>query len=160
MATFKDLLAVQKTEIDLLQRLIRNFGKDGKERKTLDYLEEKQVLFTEKYQRISINNTTLERTKPTDCDQDYFNKNVFDEIRLLYMSVHEQIKTKIAELEQSSLNAPITAFGSLEDPTFSSPEKTLQTVNPKQQVPPKIRVKTKTIPILRKNHPITNLLNS
>lgn len=124
MTTFKALLAIQSTEIDLLQRLIRNFGKDGPARKDLDYLKEKQLLFAEKFQRISINNTTLERTKKTDCDQDYFKKDVFDDIKLLYMSVEDQIKLKIGEIEQSPMDSPINSCGSLEDTMFPSPEKT------------------------------------
>lgn len=107
MTTFKDLLKIQITEIDELQRLIRNYKADGPSRKTERYLVDKRNTFAELFRVITSNNTTLERGEP-DNDQDYFNKKVYEAIQKLYDSIKIDIDERLNEHEKTKSAVPST----------------------------------------------------
>lgn len=54
------LLKSVKTEIDELDRLIRNYGKDGDDRKHVEYLNEKMKTFTKSIKTITTINDKIQ----------------------------------------------------------------------------------------------------
>lgn len=105
MTSFKEQLTLQATEIDELQRMIRNYRADGPSRKTIRYLEDKKKTFAELFNTIKNNHAVLTKNKPND-DQEYFKRGTFDSLKKLYESTQENIAQRLKEtIAGTSLDA-------------------------------------------------------
>lgn len=93
MAEFKQLLLTQKTEIDELQRLMRNYEHDSPCRKNMKYLKDKVKTFGDLYRVINANNDELEKGRT--ADEPYFKDDIFNQLRKRVESIMLDIKQRI-----------------------------------------------------------------
>lgn len=96
MFAFKDQLAVHSTEIDELQRLIRNYKAGGPSWKTKRYLNDKEATFAESFRTIKLNHKQLIKEKRLNDNQDHFEKKTYEELEKLYLSALEKIENRVA----------------------------------------------------------------
>lgn len=94
----EDLLNKQKTEIDELNRLIKNYNADGPTRKTEKYLRDKILTFPEAFRVIQENHDHINELRETaHDDQPYFKENTFEKLKEKYektmANIHERLTT-------------------------------------------------------------------
>lgn len=123
MEEFKSRLLEQRTEIDELQRLIRNYGKDGEDRKNKRYLDDKLKTFAEYFTLIKANHAILSVNKPDD-KQAYFTEKTFENIEALYSATIENIQQRLEKLKNpnTTINpSSSNKSASASEFTFSNP---------------------------------------
>ncbi|XP_055308589.1 uncharacterized protein LOC129572612 [Sitodiplosis mosellana] len=101
MSNVTDLLSAQATEIDELHKLIRNYGKDGPDRKTPRYLNDKIDTFDELFKIISKNHEEI--MKSVNTNQPYVKEKTYDTIKAKYEATRKDI------MERIQANSPPTA---------------------------------------------------
>lgn len=102
------LLKVQKTEVDELNRLIRNYKADGASRKTERYLKDKLSTFTESFRVISDNEDEIQliKSERDEREQPYFVENTFQCLEQAYDQVMADIKKRLQQLESPPAVVP------------------------------------------------------
>lgn len=101
----ENLLLEQKTDVDELNRVIRNYKSDGSSRKNERYLRDKQRSFTDLFKRICEKDGIIqsEVAITPDPSQPYFTEDTFNAISKLYSEIMEDI-TKRQLVFKAALN--------------------------------------------------------
>lgn len=116
----EELLSTQRTEIDELNRLIRNYKSDGSVRKTERYLIDKVKTFSEFFRIIEEKDTKIQELKlPMHDTQPYFVQKTFETLKKLYSDIMIDIESKLAAHKEANgtsttvtnakLSAPVSA---------------------------------------------------
>lgn len=109
------LLTEQKTEIDELNRLIKNYKADGPTRKTERYLTDKCATFPELFRVIEENDTAIQELRePRYETQSYFLDETFGKLKAAYEKVMDDIKSRLEVFKQNG------GASSTHEPTSSS----------------------------------------
>lgn len=95
-----DLLKSQKTHLQELERLFRNYNKDGSDRKTEVYLRKKCDDIEHLWSEIERNNRALE--KLDILNQPYFKEKSYENAHKVYNSFLENIQARLIRLHPSS----------------------------------------------------------
>lgn len=99
----EELLRKQKTEVDELNRLLRNYKSDGPDRKKEDYLREETQSYMELYRIIRENHEMIqEQRKPSHDSQQYFTKRTFEAITSTYEQVMADARSRLDAIKQKS----------------------------------------------------------
>lgn len=119
----EELLQNQKTEVDDLVRLIRNYNKDGAERRHERYLKDKITTFNESFRVIKEHDDMIQeqlQLQPQHKEQQYFIDKTFMNIKALYEAAIANIRSKLAALS----GQPPTKNGSaIPQSTGESPQQ-------------------------------------
>lgn len=101
MATLNELLVLQGTEFDELQRLIRNYKADGSSRKTKRYNIDKLTTFPEMFKSIKAHDTKIRELNDVlpNANEPYFKEKTFEKFEDLYNSVIADLKKRLTEFE-------------------------------------------------------------
>lgn len=122
----EELLNAQKIEVDELNRLIRNYGKDGDERKTKRYLEDKLKTFSEAFNVIGGNNQKIiplyDHSK--HANQPYFKEKTFAKIKGSYEAAKTDILERLKVLDEEEVSASEQSLNLIDDDNGKSPSAT------------------------------------
>ena len=124
-----ELLLAQKTEIDELVRLMRNYNKDANDRKTKRYLLDKKKTFDEIFRVIAENHKKL-IPYATDS-QPYFQLDSYEAVKRMYESTINNVNARLKameEAESSDINESSSAKNAID--ALWNGEKSSETVPP------------------------------
>lgn len=120
----ESLLINQKTEIDELNRLIKNYRADGPTRKTERYLNDKIATFGELFRTIENNEKDIQEIRsPRHDNQPYFANNTFVAIKLAYETILTDISTRLNAIKGASIGAATSSTKNGPNPTLITKQK-------------------------------------
>lgn len=93
------IIARQQEIIQSIEQINRNFKKDSKSRKTVDYVEQKLQLLDELFQDFRLNDTQLQ-TYP-DKTHEYFTNNMCTQVKSYYDTTRNMISSFVVTSEPS-----------------------------------------------------------
>lgn len=96
------LLEEQKELIEKLEKLKTNYGKDGPDRKTSEYLNKKQAELQSLWKRIENNDELLQHYDAPKDKQPYFTEETFADARKLYTDFIVNIQKRLFELNEET----------------------------------------------------------
>lgn len=115
----EELLQKQKTEVDELTRVLKNYSADGPSRKNGKYLKDKLSTFPELFRMIQENDQEIDKLRqPLHEEQPYFKKAVFSKLELMYEKTMTDIHKRIADLANPldmSASSSLTATSQTSD---------------------------------------------
>lgn len=134
----EEFLKQQKTEIDELDRLIRNFKKDGEERKTIRYLKDKKAPWPELFKLIKDVDEKIQPLREAKYEsQPYFADGTFQKISIAYENAMRDIEKRLQSLSINStpqITPSSLSNGSGGGPSQSTgPVSQSQSINAQQQ---------------------------
>lgn len=121
MTTMEQLLRIQKADIDDLNRLLKNYGSDGPTRKTKEYLQEKQEIFSTAIAKIRRQHDRLDAFYSED--QPYWKEKTFAKIDALYEKVASNIVERLKILAEKEADDDTLKSSGAESSDNDSVEK-------------------------------------
>lgn len=106
------LLKQQADAISLLDRIIINFSKDLKNRKTIDYFR-KKITELDEWRQYFVN-TDMKLRPYEQYDQPYFNDNLFDQAMEAQAKHIQVLKTALDRIESSSSSSDLDRHNELD----------------------------------------------
>lgn len=92
----EELLQLQKTEIDELLRITRNYGKDSNDRKVQRYLNDKKRTFDDAFKVIEDYDEKIQNLRAPQFDnQPYFTEDTFGQVKRAYEMASSDINKRL-----------------------------------------------------------------